>query len=208
MKLNVLELFSDITGGGMSSPLIIYAHPNKEGHCGSILRNVEKNLASKNVAYKVIDLYAINYDPVLKPEEHYTSGHKGVSEQNINFQNEIKIAESIIFIYPTWWQNMPAILKGFVDRVFVAGFSYVYKNGRPVGLLTGKKSIIFTTTGASRLITKLFMKDTSTKVLAKYTLGFCGIKTNVFYLPEAQRYTSEKESLIHVLVEKGLASLK
>ena len=191
----------------MSNTLVVYAHPNKEGHCGSILRNVEKILTSKNVVYKVIDLYEIGYDPVLKPTEHYTSGHKEVSEQNKNFQNDIKNAEKIIFIYPTWWQNMPAILKGFIDRVFVAGFAYMYEDKLPVGLLTGKKAVIFTTTGASRLITKLFMKDTSTKVLAKYILGFCGIKTNVFYLPEAQRYTPEKEPSIRALVEKGLANL-
>jgi len=102
---------------------------------------------------------------------------------------------------------MPAILKGFIDRVFVAGFAYMYKGKLPVGLLTGKKAVIFTTTGASRLITKLFMKDTSTKVLAKYMLGFCGVETSVFYLPEAQRYTSEKEPSIRALVEKGLAGL-
>lgn len=192
----------------MSKTLLIYAHPNKEGHCGSILRNVVKNLASKNVDYKVIDLYEVGYDPVLKPSEHYSSGHKEVSEQNKNYQNDILNAENIIFIYPTWWQNVPAILKGFIDRVFIAGFAFIYKGKLPVGLLTGKKAVIFTTTGAPRIITKIFMKDTSTKVLAKYTLGFCGIKAKAFYFSEAQRYAPEKELSICALVKKGLASLK
>ena len=187
--------------------LIVYAHPNKDGHCGSILKNVVKNLAEKKVPCKIIDLYEVGYDPVLKPSEHYTSGHKEVSEQNIGFQNDIKNADKIIFIYPTWWQNMPAILKGFIDRVFVAGFSYIYKNGGPVGLLKNKKAIVFTTTGAPRLITKIFMKDTSSKLLTKYTLGFCGVKAKAFYFSKAMHYTEKNELAIQKLVNNGLGFL-
>jgi NAD(P)H dehydrogenase (quinone) len=189
----------------VSTMLVIYAHPNKEGHCGSILRNVEKMFRSRHVDYKLIDLYKIGYDPVLKPSEHYSSGHTEVSGQNKSFQNDITNAGKIIFIYPTWWQNMPAILKGFIDRVFVEGFAFAYKGEKVVRLLRGKQAVVFTSTGASRQITRRFLKDRSTTVLAKDTLGYCGIKAKAFYVSDAENYSSDKEPAISALVKKGLS---
>ena len=70
--------------------LIIYSHPNTQGHCSYILEIVEKKLQEKNTEYEIIDLYKTNYDPILHENELYTSGNKYVDTINLEFQEKIK----------------------------------------------------------------------------------------------------------------------
>jgi NAD(P)H dehydrogenase (quinone) len=65
-------------------------------------------------------------------------------------QEFIRQADYLWFVYPIWWTSMPAILKGYIDRVFLNGFAYQLENDRPIGLLTDKKVIILNSMGMSR----------------------------------------------------------
>lgn len=179
----------------MSKYLIIYAHPSQEGHCAHLLAQVVKKLKQRQADFEIIDLYALGYDPVLKNSELYSAGRKEISEQNQVFQDKIKAANRLLFIYPTWWQNLPAILKGFLDRVFTSGFGFIYKNNLPVGVLKGKKAAAFTTSGGPILYTRFFTNLASLKVLLKHTLGFCGMQTRGFILGKARKLENNKEKL-------------
>ncbi len=186
--------------------LIIYAHPNKEGHCGYILEKITEDLKAKGVGHQLLDLYTMNYDPVLKPEEHYTSGKTRVSEQNLQIQEMIKKEDRFVIIYPTWWNSAPAILKGFVDRVFVARFAFYYDKGLPKKILSGKAAVI-TTTGGPRIITKFFYKDGSKNFLVRDVLGFCGIKAKGFVIDNAKRLSDRQKNKIEKTVRRALAHL-
>jgi NAD(P)H dehydrogenase (quinone) len=176
----------------MSKYLIIYAHPNHESHSGYMLEQITKKLKEKNESFEIIDLYALNYNPVLQNEELYSSGRKKISSQNQEFQRQIKEAKKLIFIYPTWWQNLPAILKGFLDRVFTAGFAFRYQNGIPLPLLIGKKAAVFTPSGGPAFYTKLFTGSSSLNVLIKHVLRFTGIRTKGFGIGNARKLENNK----------------
>jgi NAD(P)H dehydrogenase (quinone) len=182
----------------MSKYLIIYAHPSHEGHCAYLLKKVSATLVEKNEETAIIDLYAIGYDPILKNNELYSAGRKEIDSQNQTFQEQIKNADFLLFIYPTWWQNMPAILKGFLDRVFTGGFGFVYKNGLPVGLLKGKKAAAFTSSGGPLLYTRFFTGNSSLKVLLKHTLAFCGMSTKGFILGSARKVEDNQKELSRI----------
>jgi NAD(P)H dehydrogenase (quinone) len=188
--------------------LIIYSHPNVEGHCSRILKNVEKELKEKKEKYEVLDLYKIKFDPVLHEKELYSSGKKHQSEDIKLIHSKIHEADKLIFIYPIWWNNYPAILRGFIDRVFVSGFAFRYEkklgNMVPVGLIKGKKATIFTTSGGSGLIFKYIQGSRGDKVLKNDTLKFCGIKTKSFHYGKALRINPETEKKIEALVKKGM----
>ena len=185
----------------MSKYLIVYAHPSHDGHCGYLLKQVNAALAKKGAESALIDLYALGYDPVLKNNELYSAGRKEVNSQNQNFQEQIKNADFLLFIYPTWWQNLPAILKGFLDRVFTGGFGFVYKNGLPVGLLKGKKAAAFTSSGGPLLYTRFFTGSSSLKVLLKHTLGFCGMSTKGFLLGSARKVENNQKELDRIVTK-------
>ena len=152
-------------------PLIIYGAPSTSKHCKAILDEVK----AKVKTFDLIDLYKLRYDPVMQEGEHYTAGGYKVTAQNKTFQKMISKASKLIFIYPMWWYNMPAILKGFMDRVFVARYAFKYENGKPIGLLKNE-AVIFVTSGGPSVFYKLV--SWPVKYLGS-VLKFCGIKSKV-----------------------------
>jgi NAD(P)H dehydrogenase (quinone) len=183
--------------------LIIYAHPNKNGYCGYILKKVQSELENKKIEYKLLDLYELHYDPILKPEEHYTSGHKKIFEDTARYQKDLIENDKFIVIFPTWWNGAPAILKGFFDRTLTSGFAYRYVNSIPRGLLKGKAAV-FTTTGGAEIIERTILGARGLKVVVNDTLKFCGIKARGYMVGKATRMTDEQKSKIDKKIIKGL----
>lgn len=187
--------------------LIIYAHPNKLGHCGYMLEQTQKTLDKKNIDYKILDLYKMRYDPVLKSEEHYTSGHKIVSDDIKKIQNSISRHNKFIIIYPNWWNSTPAILKGFFDRVLTSNFAFKYVNQKPVGLLKGKV-IVLSSSGGSSIYERLIAKNRSLKAVTKDTLNFCGLKSKGYSIGSATRLTEKQKNIIKKKVKSALKFLE
>lgn len=184
--------------------LIIYAHPNHTGHHGYFLDQFKEKLAAQQADYEIIDLYALNYNPVLLDSELYSAGHRTISLQNLDFQKKIKEADRLVFIYPTWWQNMPAMLKGFIDRVFTGGFGFRYENGLPVKLLKGKKAAIFTASGGPALFTKFIIRNQAVRVLGRDVLSFSGIDYRAFCLASAHQLDNNSKAKIDNLATKAV----
>lgn len=132
--------------------LVVIAHPNPESFNHAILETTVHALKLKGHNVVVRDLYAIDFQPVLKPQD--TAAMKaGQTPDDIKTEQEhIANADAITFIYPIWWTGMPAILKGYVDRVFSYGFAYAYGEQGIDKLLKGKKSLIINTHGTPKEI--------------------------------------------------------
>jgi NAD(P)H dehydrogenase (quinone) len=186
--------------------LIVYAHPKTVGFCSAILDRILSELKNANILSEVIDLYSINYDPILKSKEHYTSGNKEVSSQNKDFQQKISDCDRLIIIYPVWWNGPPAILKGFFDRVLTPGFAYRFNKGIPEKLIK-KRCSVFLTHGGPDFFTTFILQDRGAKIVTKDTLGFCGIKTKFFKLGNCRRFDKKADEKIQKLVEKGVKYL-
>lgn len=170
--------------------LIIYSHPNETSYNASILQTVQKHLAPEH-RVKIVDLYKENFDPVLRFDERHKRRDLQHNEDMKPYRDLLSWADQLIFIFPTWWSGMPAILKGFIDRVFVAGFAYQNGPRGPVGQLDGKAWII--TTHNTPKIFLTFSQDYA-KVLKSQILKPCGIKpvkvtqvTRVEYMSDRQR---------------------
>lgn len=130
--------------------LIIYAHPNPASFNHAILETISEELDKKNKNYKVRDLYKIGFNPVLSARELSAIQKGDVPKDIKKEQNYISKADTLIFISPIWWSAMPAMLKGYIDRVFSLKFAYDITEEGVAGLLQGKKVFIVSTTGASK----------------------------------------------------------
>jgi NAD(P)H dehydrogenase (quinone) len=169
--------------------LIIYAHSNKDSLNHAILENVMNGLTEANRNFEVIDLYAEKFDPVLVIDEQHKRRDLLHDPYTEKYRRKIEEAEQLIFIYPIWWYGVPAILKGFFDRVFVSGFAYQYNGNLPTGLLKNKSAwVIYTIDSPSFFIT-LFRKNAEWTVVRDAILKFCGIKKI-----KRTRLTSVKQS--------------
>ncbi|MEW6035487.1 MAG: NAD(P)H-dependent oxidoreductase [Candidatus Micrarchaeota archaeon] len=152
--------------------LIIFAHPDNLGsHNAAILRHVKARLETEGSKYEVIDLYADKFDPVLHP------GRKDPLAEK--YQKLMSGAKRLIFIYPVWWYNAPAIMKGFIDKVFTQGFAYSFKSDPVKGfyieqLLKGKEAIVINTYGGVKEWLDAH-GNAPMFVMDKAALEFCGI---------------------------------
>lgn len=159
--------------------LIVYAHPFEDSFNHAILENAVAALESKGHSVMVRNLYAIGFNPVLSPKDfkELRSGH--TPEDIATEQAYIKKADAITFIYPLWWTGLPAILQGYIDRIFAYGFAYQYnKEGMVEGLLAGKKGLMITTHGTPNMY---YDASGMTQSLKQTTdegiFGFCGVET-------------------------------
>ena len=129
--------------------LIIYAHPNPGSFNHAIMEAVTDELRHHGRGVKIRDLYQMEFNSVLKSED-FGNMQKGSAAQDVKEEQElIRSAEVMIFVYPLWWASMPAMLKGYIDRVLTEGFAYRISDEGIAGLLAGKKVFLFTTMGAS-----------------------------------------------------------
>ncbi len=158
--------------------LIIVAHPNpKSFGKGGIVDTIQKTSEGMGVATRVRDLYEIGFDPILKPSD-FESLQSGKIPEDIQIEQEhLKWAEMITIVYPVWWTGFPAILKGYIDRVFSYGFAYEYVDGIPTGLLKGKKALLFCTTGSpSEIYANNGMQNSMKQISDDGIFSFSGIE--------------------------------
>ncbi len=155
---------------------IIYAHPNPKSFNHAIKENVENKLREKGKSFETRDLYALEFYPVMKPDD-FIAIQQGTYLPDVKREQElISKAKRLIVIHPIWWYSMPAILKGYIDRVFSYGFAYTQTDKGIEPLLTDKEIIIFNTLGE----TKEQCENSGICPCLKKTIGgtfeFCGIK--------------------------------
>ncbi|WP_306567965.1 NAD(P)H-dependent oxidoreductase [Flavobacterium lindanitolerans] len=176
--------------------LIIYAHPNGTSLNSLFRQTVEKTLKQQNHEVVVRDLYQLGFDPVLSLEDMEGQRKGMVSEQVSREQEYITWADAITFIYPIWWTGMPAIMKGYIDRVFSYGFAYRYDQGIQKGLLTGKLAYIINSHGKSAAEYGETGMDNALKLTSdKGIYTYCGLNIRQhFFFDRADRATAEMVS--------------
>jgi NAD(P)H dehydrogenase (quinone) len=158
--------------------LMIYAHPNPNSFCHAILETLQEVCNRFTVPFAVRDLYALNFDPVLRSEALDGGKNREVGEEVRFEQDLIRHADWIYMVFPLWWSGMPAILKGYVDRVLTYGFAFEDTPQGITGLLQGKKVLLFTTTGTSgKELMSQGIPQAFQIQLTKGMLDFCGMET-------------------------------
>jgi NAD(P)H dehydrogenase (quinone) len=130
--------------------LVIAAHPSTKSFNHAVVETYVAALEKGKHRVECRDLYAANFNPVMSARDLAAIGHGRASKDIRNEQAAIRRADVVTFISPLWWSGFPAMLKGYLDRVFCAGFAYVIKQGEYLPGLTGKEGVIVTTSGATR----------------------------------------------------------
>jgi NAD(P)H dehydrogenase (quinone) len=165
--------------------LVIYAHPNPLSFNHALQETVAAALGEAGHEVRVKDLYAERPKVTLDAEDFQGILSGKVPEDIRREQAEVEWAEGLVFVYPVWWFSMPAILKGWIDRVFQNGFAFEIGPEGPRGLLRHRKALIFTTTGG---LEEAYARGNGRELLLRPmtdgTLRFCGIgevDAKVFY---------------------------
>jgi NAD(P)H dehydrogenase (quinone) len=201
--------------------LIVYANPNPRSFCHAILEQFSQGLASSGHTNEVVDLYAMKFDPVLKPADYTcwidetvpmttlkdgsTSGiqrwaverwirDKDVSDvvkiirrfrpkDVIEQQRKIAEANGLAIIAPVWFVGFPAILKGWIERVFTYGFAYSLtaegwkgEIGGRVPLFKQEKALIISTTLFNERAYQAGLGESMRRLIDDFGFRYPGIK--------------------------------
>lgn len=125
---------------------IVLSHPWHGSFNKAILDTITTKLDKENKAYQIIDLHKDKFEPAYT-EDDLSVYNKGQYKDPLvgKYQAMLKNTSEIILVFPIWWGNMPAMLKGFFDKTFLYDFAFNYENGWN-GLLTNiKKASLITT---------------------------------------------------------------
>ncbi len=174
--------------------LIIHSHPYKGSFNSAIVENLKDH---KNAT--VIDLIKDEFNPVMGQEDLRLWGKGEPADQLVRkYQEEFKKADIIVFPFPIWWGVMPAVLKGFIDKVFLPGFAYKYnEKGEMLGLLEGKKAVVITTMETPKEFYNDVLNNPIENTFIKNTLLKCGIETIKHFevdkiVSSGEEYTTDK----------------
>lgn len=156
--------------------LIIYSNHHQGNFNEKLLQRVKNKIIHSGHELVIRDLYQIKFNPVLTTEDFEMISAGQTPDDIIKEQDFIKWADVMIFIYPVWWGSMPAITKGYIDRVFSWGFAYKTENKVIKPLLTDKKAIIMNTLGQSKQEYEKGMFAAMNLVNSEGIFGFCGVQ--------------------------------
>jgi NAD(P)H dehydrogenase (quinone) len=117
--------------------LVVFAHPVEASFAAALDAAVRTTLEAAGHEVRGRDLYAMGFEPVLSRQERLDYHTAGENERAVaEHTADLRWAEALIFVYPTWWYGLPAILKGWLDRVWVPGVTFTMPEGnRPIGPL-------------------------------------------------------------------------
>ncbi|RBP12221.1 putative NADPH-quinone reductase [Roseiarcus fermentans] len=164
--------------------LVLYAHPVETSFAAALHEATVRTLRARGHDVDDCDLYAEKFDPVMSREERIDYHDPSLNRRNVApWVDRLLAAEALVFCFPVWNMGLPAILKGFVDRVFIPGVSFSLKdNGDYVPTLHNVKRLgVVCTYGGDRLLT-ILMGDPPRRFLARSLRGICAPGARCDYL--------------------------
>ncbi len=159
----------------MRRALIINGHPDKESLCHSLAERYKRGADSSGAECDIVHLSDLTFSPILK---HGYRKRTDLEPDLLKVWDLIEKAEHLVFVYPNWWGTYPALLKGFIERLFLPGFAFEYQTNKPFPkkLLAGKSARIIVTTDTPDWYYSLIYRSPGHHSMKKSILGFCGIK--------------------------------
>lgn len=159
----------------MKKILVINGHPNPESFCFALAEAYKKGAINAGAEVKEIVIRDLAFNPSL---QFGYRQHTVLEPDLLECWEKIKWADHLVWVHPVWWGGLPAITKGFIDRLFLPGFAFQYRENSVWWdkLLIGKTAHIITTLDQPGWYYWLVYGRPSVNQLKKTVLGFCGIK--------------------------------
>ena len=157
--------------------LVVTAHPLPESLCNALAEEVVRCLSANHHDVAIKDLYAEEFSPLLTVAERQTYYNLPYDASSVkNDVDQLLGSEALVLVFPTWWFSLPAILKGWFDRVWGPGIAYDHADDygpiRP-RLDRLKHMLVVTTLGAPWWVDHLVLWQPVKRVLKKAILGAC-----------------------------------
>jgi putative NADPH-quinone reductase len=154
--------------------LIVLAHPQVKSYCGALAQAYADGAQASGAEVRQVNLAEITFNPIGSGNLEKPMELEPVLQQA---QADIKWAEHLVFIYPILWGTIPALLKGFIERVFAPGFAVNFRTDSPLWdkLLKGRSARLIVTLNTPPLFYRFFFRRAGHITMKRSILQFCGI---------------------------------
>jgi len=194
--------------------LVVHAHPDPDSFGASIRDAAVTGLRSAGHDVDLIDLYEVDYDPILNASEHtnYLTLSNGHPDSEVAQHIKLLLAaNALVVIYPTFWSGMPAILKGWFDRTLLPDVAFRLDpiNGRIKGDLHNIKRLVGITTYGSARSFRILAGDPGRRTLLRTIRLACGTRCRSSWiaLDSLDSRAAEERTNFLVTVEQQMAGL-
>lgn len=192
--------------------LVVLAHPNVDSFNHAIAQRAVATLAAAGHDVQLLDLYALGWRAAMSNEERvaYHTDQPVLDPLVAAHIELLRNVDTLVFVYPTWWSSLPAIMKGWLERVMVPGVAFVFDDsGKVQRALTHVQRIVgISTYGSSRRYVRL-INDNGRRTLTRALRLSCGLRTRCswlgFYATDAA--TTDQRTAFLERVEKRMRSL-
>lgn len=193
---------------------VVVAHPAVESFCHHLASRAVTGLRAAGHDVTVLDLCADGFRVAMSATEREAyHGDTPVLDPLVAAHAEVvRDAETLVFVYPTWWSGLPAVLKGWLERVLVPGVAFVFdeRTGRVRPGLGGVRHIVgISTYGSPRSYVSL-VNDNGRRIITRALRMSCGIRTRThwigLYAIDTSTDTERREFAARV--ERELAALR
>ncbi|MRG46694.1 flavodoxin family protein [Chitinophaga sp. SYP-B3965] len=174
--------------------LLILGHPSENSFCNALLDAYKKGAEGAGAICKTIYISKLNFDVNLS--DGYKNGEAMQLEEDlIASQQLIQWADHVVMVYPNWWGFMPAIAKGFIDRVFLPGFAFKHHSGKifPEKLLKGKSMRLMVTMDTPKWWFHLIYRASQYQILKDIVFGYVGFNPIRFSTFGSMRKSTDKQ---------------
>ena len=190
--------------------LVVLAHPAERSLGRMFAQTAHDHLSASGHQATFLDLYEADFDPVLTSAERAAYYETAPQIEAVGDQAELLAqSETLVFVFPTWWFGMPAILKGWIDRVFAPGIAFDHASdfGPIKPRLTNlKKVVVITTLGSPAWIDWLIMRRPVRRILKTAVFGLCAPEATFCMLslyraenPDARRIDRFRQKIIRAI---------
>jgi NAD(P)H dehydrogenase (quinone) len=190
--------------------LVLFAHPVPESYGAALHAAVVDELTRAGHEVDDCDLYGEGFDPVLSTAERrgyhdLASNTRPVADHVARLQR----AEALVIVTPVWNFGWPAMLKGYFDRVFLPGVSFVLADGKVSGALTNIRRLMFVTTYGGDRWRALLVGDPPRKVATRVLNAVTGFRAKIDYLAhyDMNRSTDATRAAFLAKVRSAVAKL-
>lgn len=160
--------------------LIVYNHPYSGSFNHALLESVISGAKKAVHEVDVIDLDKDKFDPVMTAADLLAfRDHKMIDPQAKAYAKRLKEADHLVMVFPIWWELMPAMTKGFIDKVIFPGAAYEYTEsgyGMKTLLPNLKSTTVITTMNTPKLVYRFMYGNAIKQALVKGTLKKTGMK--------------------------------
>jgi NAD(P)H dehydrogenase (quinone) len=194
--------------------LVVLAHPLRGSLCGRLADAAVEALTAAGHEVEFLDLYAEDFDPRLTAAErdtYYAENHDASAVAA--HAARLASAEALVFVFPTWWFGPPAILKGWIDRVFAPGVAF--DHGKDFGPIVPKLDrlrhvAVITTLGTPWWVDRFAMLRPVRRMFKIAVIGGCAPNARLSYLPlySAERPEARRVAAFERRVRAELSRLR